>query len=92
MCIRDSDASIAPVGDAYDNALMESTIGLYKTGLIKPRGPWRNLAQVELATAEYADWYNNKRLHMAIGGIPPTEHEAAYYAQNQPQPVAGRKI
>jgi putative transposase len=57
------DASIGSVGDAYDNALMESTIGLYKTELIKPRGPWRSLAGVELATAEYIQWYNNKRLH-----------------------------
>ena len=65
------DASIGTVGDAYDNALMESTIGLFKTELIKPRGPWRSLAQVELATAEYLDWYNNRRLHTAIGGIPP---------------------
>jgi putative transposase len=87
----DIDASIGSVGDAYDNALMESTIGLYKTELIKPRGPWRSLAEVELATAEYLDWYNNKRLHTAIGGIPPAEHEAAYYAQNQPQPGTGRK-
>jgi putative transposase len=85
------DASIGSVGDAYDNALMESTIGLYKTELIKRRGPWRSLAEVELATAEYVDWYNNKRLHTAIGGIPPAEYEAAYYAQNQPQPVAGPK-
>jgi hypothetical protein len=55
------------------------------------RGPWRSLAEVELVTAEYVDWYNNKRLHTAIGGIPPVEHEAAYYAQTQPQPVAGPK-
>ena len=73
------DASIGTVGDAYDNALMESTIGLYKTELIKPCGPWRSLADVELATAEYVDWYNTRRLHTAIGGIPPAEHEAAYY-------------
>jgi putative transposase len=85
------DASIGIVGDAYDNALMESTIGLYKTELIKPCGPWRSLADIELATAEYVDWYNTKRLHTAIGGIPPAEHEAAYYAKNQPQPVAGSK-
>jgi putative transposase len=50
------DASIGTVGDALDNALMESTIGLYKTELIKPRRPWRTLAQVELATAEWVDW------------------------------------
>jgi transposase InsO family protein len=83
------DASIGTVGDARNNALMESTIGLYKTELIKPRGPWRNLADVELATAEYIGWYNNRRLHTAIGGIPPAEHEAVYYAQNQPQLMAG---
>ena len=46
------------------------------------------VADVELATAEYVDWYNNRRLHTAIGGIPPAEKEAAYYAQTQPQPVA----
>ncbi|GAA1796116.1 hypothetical protein GCM10009835_12720 [Planosporangium flavigriseum] len=55
-------ASIGSVGDALDNALIESTIGLYKTELIKPRGPWRSLAQVELATAEWVDWYNQAGL------------------------------
>ena len=83
------DASIGTVGDALDNALMESTIGLYKTELIKKDGPWRSLADVEMATAAYIDWYNTQRLHTAIGGIPPAEHEAAYYAQNQPHPEAG---
>jgi putative transposase len=83
------DASIGTVGDAYDNALMESTIGLYKTELIKKQGPWKTLADVELATAGYVDWYNTRRLHTAIGGVPPAEHEAAYYAQTQPQPEAG---
>jgi putative transposase len=83
------DASIGTVGDALDNALMESTIGLYKTELIKKDGPWRDLADVELATAEYVDWYNNQRLHTAIGGVPPAEFEAAYYAQSQPDPEAG---
>jgi len=83
------DASIGTVGDAYDNALMESAIGLYKTELIKKRGPWKTLADVELATAEYVDWFNTRRLHGAIGDIPPAEYEAAYYAQTQPHPVAG---
>jgi putative transposase len=78
------DASIGTVGDALDNALMESQIGLYKTELIKPRGPWRSLAEVELATAEWTEWFNNQRLHTAIGDIPPSEHEAIYYAQYQP--------
>jgi transposase InsO family protein len=74
---------------ALDNALMESQIGLYKTELIKPRKPWKGLADVEVATAEWVDWFNHQRLHTAIGHIPPTEHETNYYAQRQPQPVAG---
>ncbi|MCX5215492.1 IS3 family transposase [Kitasatospora sp. NBC_00240] len=72
-------ASIGSVGDAYDNALMESTIGLFKTELIKPRRPWRTLSQVELATAEWVDWYNHRRLHGEIGHVPPVEYENTYY-------------
>ncbi|MFF4696461.1 IS3 family transposase [Streptomyces chattanoogensis] len=83
------DASIGTVGDALDNALMESQIGLYKTELIKPRKPWHGLTDIELATAEWVDWFNNQRLHTAIGDIPPHEHETTYYAQHQPQPAAG---
>ena len=83
------DASIGSVGDALDNALMESTIGLYKTELIKPRGPWRSQADVELATAEWVDWYNAKRLHSALSYIPPAEYESIYYAQLQPREAVG---
>ncbi|WP_256104046.1 IS3 family transposase [Streptomyces sp. ODS05-4] len=72
-------ASIGSVGDAYDNALMESTIGLFKTELIKPGRPWRTLSQVELATAEWIGWYNHRRLHGEIGHIPPVEYETNYY-------------
>ena len=72
-------ASIGTVGDALDNALMESTIGLYKTELIKRRGPWRTLTDVELGTAEWIDWYNNRRLHGEIGHVPPVEYETESY-------------
>jgi putative transposase len=72
------DASIGTVGDALDNALAESTIGLYKTELIKSRGPWHNKNEVDVATAAWVDWYNNRRLHGACGGRPPTEFEALY--------------
>ncbi|MFD9624200.1 IS3 family transposase [Streptomyces virginiae] len=79
-------ASIGSVGDAYDNALMESMIGLFKTELIKPQRPWKTLPQVELATAEYIDWYNHRRLHGEIGHIPPNEYEANHYlATTKPQ-------
>lgn len=80
---RLDDACIAPsvgsVGDAYDNALAETTIGLYKTELLKRKGPWRTPEQVELATLEWIDWWNHRRLHEAIGHIPPAEKEANYY-------------
>lgn len=77
------DANIAPsvgtVGDALDNALMESTIGLYKTELINlHRSSWRGVREVETATAEWVHWYNNARLHSSIGMTPPVEYEALY--------------
>ncbi|WP_234379680.1 IS3 family transposase [Streptomyces caniscabiei] len=74
-------ASIGSVGDAYDNALMESTIGLFKTELIKPQRTWKTLSQVELATAVWIDWYNHRRLHGEIGHIPPVEYEANHYTE-----------
>lgn len=72
------DASIGTIGDALDNALAESTIGLFKTELIKPRGPWHNLAEVEVATKAWVEWFNHRRLHGACGGRPPVEYEALY--------------
>lgn len=62
----------------HTNALAESTIGLYKTELIKPRGPWHNIDEVETGTAAWVDWYNNHRIHWACGGRPPTEFETLY--------------
>jgi transposase InsO family protein len=74
-------ASIGSVG-AYDNALMESTIGLFKTELIKPGRPWKTLSQVELATAEWIDWYCHRRLHGEIGHVPPVEYETNHYMES----------
>ena len=84
----DISGSVGSVGDSYDNALAETINGLYKTELIKPRGPWRTVEQVELATAEWVDWFNFSRLYEYCGDIPPAELEAAYYAQHQAQPTA----
>jgi putative transposase len=74
--------SVGTVGDAYDNALAESVIGLFKTELIKPGGPWRTAEQVEVATLDYVDWFNHRRLYEACGDIPPAELEDAYYRHN----------
>ncbi|MFF9691278.1 IS3 family transposase [Streptomyces sp. NPDC014623] len=72
-------ASIGSVGDAYDNSLVESAIDLFKTELIKPNRPWRTLSHVELATAEWIDWYCHRLLHGEIGHVPPVEYETNYY-------------
>jgi len=79
-------ASIGSIGDAYDNALAETTIGLFKTeavGRASPFriGPLRTIDEVECATMEWVDWYNNRRLHSKLNDVPPDEHEAAHYAQ-----------
>ena len=71
--------SVGSKGDSFDNALAETLNGLYKTELIRPRGPWRTADDVELATAGWVHWWNISRLHGACGDIPPEEFEAAYY-------------
>jgi putative transposase len=79
--------SVGTTGDSYDNALAESVIGLYKAELIRKRGPWKTIDDIEIATLEWVDWYNQRRLHSAIGNIPPAEYEASYYAQEEPATV-----
>ena len=73
--------SVGSRGDSYDNALAESFNGLYKTELVRKRGPWRGLDDVEYATLEYVDWFNHRRLHGKLGMVPPTEVEDIYYHQ-----------
>jgi transposase InsO family protein len=75
------EPSVGSVGDSYDNALAESINGLYKTEVIRRRGPWRSLEAVEFATLEWVEWFNNRRLLEPIGNIPPAEAEARYYAK-----------
>jgi transposase InsO family protein len=82
------ELSVGSVGDSYDNALAESVIGLYKTESIRRQGPWKHLEDVEFATLEWVDWFNNRRLLEPIGDIPPIEYECAYH-QSQETPVMG---
>lgn len=81
--------STGTVGDSYDNALAETVNGLYKAELIRSRGPWHTVEEVELATLEYVWWWNNERLHEALDYQTPAEVEAAYYAEKS-QPVTER--
>ena len=80
---RLADAGIEPSvgsrGDAYDNALAESVIGLFKTEVIRRKGPWRAIEAVEFATLTWVDWFNHRRLLEPIGYVPPAEYEARYY-------------
>jgi putative transposase len=82
------DASVGSVGDSYDNALAETINGLYKTEVIRRRGPWRNIDVVEYATLEWVDWFNHRRLLEPIGDIPPAELEQAYYRQLEESAMA----
>ena len=82
------ESSVGSVGDSYDNALAESIIGLFKTEIIRRRGPWRHMDAVEYATLEWVDWFNNRRLLEPIGNIPPAELEAAYYRQQNESAMA----
>jgi putative transposase len=67
--------SVGSRGDSYDNALAETTIGLFKTEIVNRRGPWKTPGQVELALAGWVDWYNRRRLHSACADLPPAEYE-----------------
>lgn len=96
LAIEGIAPSIGSVGDAYDNALMESVIGLYKAECVRPgpfhEGPLKTITDVEYATATWVEWWNNARLHSSLGYTTPAEHEAAHYAaitatRPEPRPV-----
>ena len=82
--------SIGTVADSYDNALAETTNGLYKTECVygpdAPR-PWDDVDELELATLSWVHWFNEDRLHSHCGDIPPAKFEAAFYAAQQPTPL-----
>ena len=93
LALEEIRPSIGTVGDAYDNALMETINGLYQAEAIRTTvfhaGPYKTLADVEYATAGWVDWYNNRRLHSSLGNVPPVEFEQAHYAalNREPQPA-----
>ena len=77
------EPSVGSVGDSYDNALAETIIGLYKAEVIQRRRPWKGVEDVEFATLNWVDWFNNRRLLEPLGHIPPAEFESNYYDQQR---------
>ena len=86
LALAGVEPSVGSRGDSYDNALAETIIGLYKTELIYPRGPWSRIEDVELATLEWVWWFNNHRLLGPLGHVPPAEYEEMYNSRQTPQP------
>jgi putative transposase len=91
--LRCREANVRPsmgsVGDAYDNAMAETIIGLFKTEVIERRGPWRSFDTVEYATLNWVDWFNGRRILEPLGYLPPFEFEQMYYRHEHPVAVAG---
>lgn len=80
--------SVGSSGDSYDNALAESIISLFKTEIIRRRGPWNSIEAVEYAVLQWVDWFNHRRLLEPIGDVPPAKFEQAYYRQWEAQASA----
>ncbi|MEV6557966.1 integrase core domain-containing protein [Nocardia sp. NPDC051756] len=85
LAVQGLSTSIGSVGDAYDNALAETIIGLFKTEVVNRHGPFRTTGEVECAVMKWADWYNNARLHSRLDYLTPAEFETEYYAQQTPR-------
>ncbi|MFL0577454.1 IS3 family transposase [Brevibacterium luteolum] len=81
LAVEDAVASVGSRGDSYDNAMAEALNSLFKAELVRNHGPWRDVSHVEVAIAEWVDWYNHRRLHGEIGHVPPVEFEAVHAEQ-----------
>jgi putative transposase len=85
-------ASVGSTGDSYDNALAEAFNSLFKAELVRNKGPWKSIDDLEIAVAEYIDWFNHRRLHGEIGLTPPVEFEDNYYRQNPAPTTVGASV
>ena len=85
-------ASVGSTGDSYDNALAEAFNSLFKAELVRNKGPWRSIDDLEIGVAEYIDWYNHRRLHSELGTIPPVEFEHNHYRPNPAPATVGASL
>jgi putative transposase len=77
------EPSVGSTGDSYDNALAETINGLYKTEVVRKKGPWKTIEALEWETLNWVHWFNQERLLEPIGHIPPAEFEALYKRSQQ---------
>lgn len=80
-------ASVGSRGDSYDNALAEAFNSLFKAELVRNKGPWKVINHLEVAVAEYIDWFNHRRLHGELGQVPPAEYETLHAQHPTPEPA-----
>ncbi len=85
-------ASVGSKGDSYDNAMAEAFNSLFKAELVRNRGPWNTIDDLEIAVAEYIDWFNFRRLHGEIGLVPPVEYETTHHSTTLPEQPAQREF
>ncbi len=85
-------ASVGSKGDSYDNAMAEAFNSLFKAELVRNRGPWKSIDELEIAVAEYIDWFNFRRFHGEIGLIPPVEYEGQHRSTAPAQRPAERQF
>jgi putative transposase len=83
-------ASVGSKGDSYENAMAEAFNSLFmaqciRNPVMRPHGGWKPVADVEIAVAEYVDWFNHRRVHGEIGLVPQAEFEASYWASIAPE-------
>lgn len=91
QCLTEAGAvaSVGSTGDSYDNAMAEAFNSLFKAELVRNMGPWKSIDDLEIAVAEYIDWFNHRRLHGEIGLVPPVEHEDNHYRHNPAPATVG---
>jgi len=82
------EPSVGSTGDSYDNAMAETINGLYKTELVRKKGPWKSIEALELETLNWVTWFNRSRLLEPIGNIPPAEFEALYERSQEAMKLA----
>jgi putative transposase len=85
-------ASVGSKGDSYDNAMAEAFNSLFKAELVRNLGPWTSIDDLEVAVAEYIDWFNFRRLHGQIGLVPPVAYETTHRSTTLPEQTAPREL